>query len=238
MMQIIQKGNKHTNFSSRGGHIPIAIVDHISGGTMSSMDSWFQSEGNTVSSAHFGVSKTGEIHQYVDITKMAWANGITVDSISKATASIVKEQSPTNPNKYTVSIEHEGTDGALTEAQFTATVWLHKYISDEVKRLYGKPLVLDSKHVIGHFQVDPIRKPYCPGVKFPWERLYAALKNEEVKHLKVDKVTTVVNGTKLEEGSVLIEGRTYVPLAAIGKAIGATVSWDNANKTATLTTKA
>jgi hypothetical protein len=56
--------------------------------------------------------------------------------------------------------------------------------------------------------------------------------------LKVDKVNTVVNGLKLPEGSVLIEGRTYVPLAAIGKAIGAQVSWDNVTKTATIITKA
>lgn len=64
---------------------------------------------------------------------MAWCNGITVDSIPKAKAAIVKEQAPTNPNKYTISIEHEGMDGSLTEAQFAASVWLHKFISDEVK---------------------------------------------------------------------------------------------------------
>ncbi|WP_340395307.1 N-acetylmuramoyl-L-alanine amidase [Paenibacillus sp. FSL E2-0177] len=236
-MQIFQKGNKHTNCSGRGGHIPIAIVNHISGGTMSSMDSWFQSSGNLVSSAHFGVSKLGEIHQYVDITKMAWCNGITVDSIPKAKAAIVKEQEPTNPNKYTISIEHEGMDGSLTEAQFAASVWLHKFISDEVKRLYGKAIILDEKHVIGHFQIDPVRKPYCPGAKFPWSRLYTALKTKEAEDVRVDKASTVVNGEKLNEGSFLIEGRTYVPLAAIGKALGAVVSFDNETKTATITTK-
>jgi N-acetyl-anhydromuramyl-L-alanine amidase AmpD len=179
MYEIKQMGNGHTNFSSRDGHTPIAIVDHISGGTMSSMDSWFRSPGNTVSSAHFGVSKTGEIHQYVDIRKMAWANGLKKDAVSKATAPLVKEKAPTNPNKYTVSIEHEGTDGTLTEAQFTASVWLHRYISAEVKRIYGAPIALDERHVIGHFQVDPVRKPYCPGPNFPWARLYAELKNNE-----------------------------------------------------------
>ena len=29
--------------------------------------------------------------------------------------------------------------------------------------------------MIGHFQVDPRRKPSCPGKKFPWERLYKEL---------------------------------------------------------------
>lgn len=236
-MQIIQKGNQHTNSSSRDGHVPIAIVNHISGGSMSSMDSWFTSSGNTASSAHFGVSKSGEIHQYDPIDRMAWANGLSVASIAKATAPLIKEQSPTNPNKYTVGIEHEGTDGFLTEAQFAASVCLHKYISAEVQRIYGKPITLDEKHVIGHFQVDPVRKPYCPGPKFPWSRLFAALKTKEVEDVKVDKANTVVNGSKLADGSVLIEGRVYVPLAAIGKAIGAGVTWDNMTKTATLTTK-
>lgn len=236
-MQIIQKGNSYTNSSSRDGHVPMAIVDHISGGTMSSMDSWFTSKGNIVSSAHFGVSKAGDIHQYVPIERMAWANGLAVAAIAKATAPLIKEQAPVNPNKYTVSIEHEGTDGALTEAQFAATVWLHQYIAGEVKRIYGKELLLDSKHVIGHFQVDPIRKPYCPGPKFPWERLYVALKPKEAEDVKVDKAGTVVNGNRLAAESVLIEGRVYVPLAAIGAAIGAQVEWNNVSKTATLTMK-
>ncbi|KAA8750082.1 N-acetylmuramoyl-L-alanine amidase [Paenibacillus sp. UASWS1643] len=176
MYKITQKGNKNTNFSSRDGNVPVIIVNHISGGSMSSMDSWFQSSGNTVSSAHFGVSKSGEIHQYVAIDKMAWANGLKVDAIKNATAPIIKERAPTNPNKYSVSIEHEGTDGELTDAQFQASVWLHFYIQTEVKRIYGKDMILDERHVIGHFQVDPKRKPFCPGPKFPWTRLYQAIK--------------------------------------------------------------
>lgn len=62
------------------------------------------------------------------------------------------------------------------------------------------------------------------------------LKKEE-NDVRVDKAKTVVNGKELAEESVLIEGRTYVPLAAVGKALGATVGWDNATKTATITLK-
>ncbi|MNC60867.1 hypothetical protein D3C75_1107770 [compost metagenome] len=60
---------------------------------------------------------------------------------------------------------------------------------------------------------------------------------KEAEDVKVDKASTVVNGCKLVEESVLIEGRTYVPLMAIGKVLGAAVSFDNKTKTATLTTK-
>lgn len=60
---------------------------------------------------------------------------------------------------------------------------------------------------------------------------------KECEDVKVDKANTVVNGSKLADVSVIIEGRVYVPLAAIGKAIGAGVTWDNVTKTATITTK-
>lgn len=170
-------GNDHTNSSDRGGMIPFVIVNHISAGTMSSMDNWFRSAGNEVSSAHFGVAKDGRIHQYVKIERMAWHAGLRHDAIPHATAEVVKKN-PINPNLYSVGIEHEGTDGNLTEAQFESSVWLHKFIQSEVRRIYNRELLLNDHYVIGHFQVDPRRKPFCPGPKFPWARLYEALKEE------------------------------------------------------------
>lgn len=198
-MNIVQKGNKNTNSSNRDGHVPFVIVDHISAGSMSSLDAWFTSPSNRVSSAHFGVSKTGEIHQFVAIDRMAWANGLTAEAIPKAAAPIIRQNAPVNPNKYTVSIEHEGTDGELTEAQFAATVWLHKYIQDEIKRRYGRKIEFNKQHVIGHFQVDPIRKPLCPGPKFPWERLYKALLEPESEQAQ----GAPTSSTKQKEGITL-----------------------------------
>lgn len=178
-MNIIWRGNENTNFSERRGYIPCAIVNHITGSSFYSADNWFRNSGNEVSSAHFIVAKDGKVYQYVDIHKMAWANGITLANIPKATASIVKEKG-TNPNYYTVSIEHEGTDGILTPAQLQASVELHKWIQTEVKNIYGKTFELNEYSVIGHFQIDPVRKPYCPGLKFPWAELYKQLKEEEL----------------------------------------------------------
>lgn len=60
---------------------------------------------------------------------------------------------------------------------------------------------------------------------------------KEAEDVKVDKAGTVVNGNRLSAESVLIEGRVYVPLAAVGEAIGAKVEWNNITKTATITTK-
>lgn len=60
---------------------------------------------------------------------------------------------------------------------------------------------------------------------------------KEANDVRVDKAATVVNGNRLGADSVLIEGRVYVPLAAIGKALGAAVDFNNVTKTATLNTK-
>lgn len=173
-MEIAWKGNEHTNSSGREGNVPFVIVNHISVGTMGSMDSWFTDPGNTVSSAHFGVAKDGRIHQYVAIERMAWANGITQEQMQLATAQVVHDMG-VNPNLYSVSIEHEGYDGNLTEEQFQASLWLHRYIRDSILTQWGKYFPLDTYHVIGHFQINPIQKANCPGPLFPWNRLYSAL---------------------------------------------------------------
>jgi peptidoglycan L-alanyl-D-glutamate endopeptidase CwlK len=60
---------------------------------------------------------------------------------------------------------------------------------------------------------------------------------KEAEDVRVDKAATVVNGNRLSADSVLIAGRVYAPLAAIGEAIGAKVEWNNITKTATITTK-
>lgn len=194
-------GNQYTNSSDRKGYVPFAIVDHISAGTMSSMDNWFRDPDNSVSSAHYGVSKSGEIHQYVDIRRIAWGNGATVDMYPAADklAQIVKDNYGVNPNLYTVSIEHEGTDGKLTEAQFEASVWLHGYIRDQIAEIYGVDyrFPLDSYHVIGHYQVSRL-KPSCPGPYFPWSRLYSKFKEDEEDMKKIEELEKEIDELKAE----------------------------------------
>ena len=205
--KIVWKGNEHTNKSSRGKHVPFVIVNHISGGSMGSMDNWFTSAGNQVSSAHFGISKTGEIHQYVKIEDMAWHAGLKAETIKNATAKIIHEMK-INPNLYSIGIEHEGYDGNLTPIQLEASIWLHKYVKKYIKDKYNKNIKLDKNNVIGHFQVDPVRKPYCPGPKFPWNKLYEEIAKDEV--LKNPTTTTpkveskpIINTPKVESKPII-----------------------------------
>jgi N-acetylmuramoyl-L-alanine amidase len=191
--EIVWKGNGNTNSSSRGAYVPILIVDHISVGTMASMDSWFTSPGNKTSSANYGVAKDGSIHQYVDIRRMAWANGIGAADIAASKTPVVHDHPGVNPNLYSVSIEHEGTDGDLTPEQFEASLWLHRYIQNEVLRIWGTRFELDPYHVIGHFMVNPVGKPFCPGPKFPWSRLYAELTKGEDYLMTPEDANKIIN---------------------------------------------
>ncbi|MGO4786955.1 glycoside hydrolase family protein [Paenibacillus sp. 2KB_20] len=51
-----------------------------------------------------------------------------------------------------------------------------------------------------------------------------------------DKVNVIVNGKKIKDGK-LENGVTYVPLRAVGEALGAKIGWDKGTKTATLDMK-
>ncbi|MNP23670.1 Peptidoglycan L-alanyl-D-glutamate endopeptidase CwlK precursor [compost metagenome] len=64
------------------------------------------------------------------------------------------------------------------------------------------------------------------------EAALSLINKEEDK--AVEKAKVYVNGEKIEDGFIL-DGRAYVPLRAVGEALGAKVAWDNKTKTATIT---
>jgi Negative regulator of beta-lactamase expression len=163
-----------TSGGDRLGTKPIIIVNHISAGTMQSMYNHFSNPANLASST-FGVSRKGEIVQYLPFELKPWTNG----RIQQPTAPIIKELMG-DPNRYSVTIEHEGyanhgLDGNLTEEQFLSTCWLHKHIQTEVLNRFGVRIPLNSHQVIGHCHIDSVGKPFCPGRNFPWTRLYSEL---------------------------------------------------------------
>ncbi|WP_338841870.1 N-acetylmuramoyl-L-alanine amidase [Paenibacillus glucanolyticus] len=65
---------------------------------------------------------------------------------------------------------------------------------------------------------------------------YLGLQKREGAAIVSDKVNIIVNGQKIQDGK-LENGVTYVPLRAVGEALGAEIGWDKGSKTATLNTK-
>ena len=85
---------------------PEAIVIHIMRGTLYGTDSWFQSPGSKAS-AHYGIGKWGEVHQYVK--EQDTANHTGREGIPRW--QMIKQDSSgnlINPDYYTIGIEHEG----------------------------------------------------------------------------------------------------------------------------------
>lgn len=182
--KIIQKSTP--NKMSRQGWKPDIIVDHITEGSYAGAVTWLMNPASEAS-AHFVISKKGIITQLVDIRDAAWVNGTSLDPTDKkyygnSKLQLVRDRK-TNANLYSVGIEHEGLysdgHGRLSEKQLQATIWLHKHIIAEVKRIYGHDIVIDREHIVGHYQVDPIRKPNCPGEMFQWDELINKLKEGE-----------------------------------------------------------
>lgn len=150
-MDKIWKGSPNF-WAGRQGYRPEAIVIHVMDGTLKGTDSWFASTQSGVS-AHYGVGKTGEVHQYVKEEDSAWCNGI----VNKPTWSLLKPG--VNPNRYTIGIEHEGNaSDPWPEAMIKASAELVR----EVCGRWGIPI--DRDHIIGHYQIDGVKKPNCPGI--------------------------------------------------------------------------
>lgn len=175
------------NKMSRQGWKPDMIVNHITEGSYAGAVSWLCNP-KSGASAHFVISRKGEITQLVDIREAAWANGTSTDPnknnyYGKSSLKLVRDRK-TNANYYTISIEHEGFYkngyGALTPKQLEASIWLHKHIIEEVKKIYGIEIPLDRNHIVGHYQIDPIRKPNCPGRAFQFDEIIQALREDVV----------------------------------------------------------
>lgn len=150
----------------RNGKKIIAIVNHITAGTFPGCLSWLRNP-QAKASAHYLVTRQGKIYQMVRDEDTSWHAG----AVNKPSW---KLYDGTNPNRYTIGIEHECLSGGLlTEAQYKATVELHKMLIAK----YNIPI--DKDHIIGHYQIDSVNRPNCPGPSFPWDRLFSDLKGGE-----------------------------------------------------------
>lgn len=152
-------------YTNRNGYTPdMVVLHHTAGNVLMPAINWhiYPKDGP---SSNFMMDLDGTVYELVPIQHGAWCNGTSnspTDKLyyGKATSGIVKSRNY-NANYYTVSIEVVGTGGAYTQAQVAALIELIKYIKSEIKRLYGKDLIVDRQHIIGHYEVSPITKPIC-----------------------------------------------------------------------------
>ncbi len=126
------------------GAVRLGVI-HLMGGTLDGTDSWFAQPASQVS-AHFGVGRTGAVHQYVDTSQTAWAEAAY--------------------NPVAISIEHEGVPGdSLTSAQIAADIDLIRW----VHATHRIPIVRAASPAdsgwLGHCDLGVAggNHPFCPG---------------------------------------------------------------------------
>lgn len=144
---------KSPNYSKGpSGHTPIGLILHIMSGTLKGTDAWFNNP-KSQASAHYGIGKNGEIHQYVRELDTAWHAG----GINKPSWSLLKPK--INPNLYTIGIEHEGqpTD-VWTDAMKQASSQLIK----DICARWSIPI--DRFHIVGHYEINSVTRANCPAI--------------------------------------------------------------------------
>ncbi len=207
------------NYSKgRSGFKPKAIVNHITAGAYPGCLDWMQNP-KAQASSNYLITGKGEILQLVKDEDMAWANG-------RLNGGSWKLYNGKNPNLYTISIEHEGYgshggDGKLTPEQFEASVQLHLHLMKK----WNIPLSED--HIIGHYKLDPVNRPCCPGRNFPWKELFERLEEEtmEVKDLKIE-----IDGKMITVKAVMHKDLNYVNFRDLVTALGKTPDYDPVRK--------
>lgn len=148
------------NFSGRGACEPEAIVLHVTGpGSMAGMASWFKNPASQVS-AHFGIGKNGELHQYVPLEAAAWHAGILnrPDTSNPTIAGWLA--SGLNPNRCTVGIELLLGGPAEPLVEYPAMASTLDSLLLWLRDTTGIPL--DATHVIGHYQIDAVNRATDP----------------------------------------------------------------------------
>lgn len=170
------------HYNGRNGWRPDIIVCHITEGGYDGAVSWLCNK-DSKASAHFVIGKDGRTTQLVGFKDASWCNGTSTNPSARlyyknASNALVRSRKD-NANYYTYSIEHEGYSykdrfGALTEAQYKASLEAMKVIIQDMKETYGITFKADREHLIGHYEIDPKGKPNCPapnrGKNFPFER--------------------------------------------------------------------
>jgi len=167
-MPILSKtwiGCAEGNFASgRLDYKPEGIVIHLMAGTLIGTDTWFlttpEKRDEPPSSAHYGVGKEGQIHQYVKEEDRAFHAGRL--NPQPPTLALLLQFRNTNPNNFLIGIEHEGQlEDEWPEAMIEASAALIA----EICQRWDIPI--DRTHIVGHHEIFS-DKP-CPGPKCPLE---------------------------------------------------------------------
>lgn len=142
----------------RKGYRPKAVVIHVMEGTIVGSTAHFLNP-KVFTSYNYGVGKKGKVVCWVKDENAAWANGKVQKPLWKGLIPNPKIPGQfINPNLYTISIAREGFNYELyTTEQYNSLLWIIKLMVEKWK------IPISRQTIIGHYEIDSIGKPLCPG---------------------------------------------------------------------------
>lgn len=182
----IWEGTRNFHPRPLGSSMIQFLVHHVTDDMVfTNVKSWFQDPSSQASS-HFVVDRDGSIHQFVSTTNASWTNGdyefnnVHVNRTDIPSLNDAINQCDTkgyNLNDFTISIEYVGKpDVDFTEKQIVSGITIAQYVISTYPKV--------SPHRYGqlrHADIDGRDRPYCPGPKFPLERIIKALGGDPTK---------------------------------------------------------
>jgi len=152
--------------TGRSNHQVEAVVIHLIDGSQVGCDATFLDNNLTdPRSAHYSISKSGVIHQYVDEQDTAFHSGRVVNPTWPG-LKLGSDGRPVNPNLYTIGIEHEGRpNDEWPDEMYIASAALLRAIAERNPALS----TLSERNVAMHRQIRADKS--CPGFKFSLQRL-------------------------------------------------------------------
>lgn len=184
-------GIPDSNFSfGRNGRTVRAVVLHIEAGHSAGTIAKFRTPG-VQTSAHFEITITGKVNQFVSILDTAYGNGLHYATVPEtwlrwAGAGWYNPRGvkvaptwpllavPFNPNPDTISIEHEGYPDALWTAEMdAANTALLQWIAQQTGLSY-----VPLRTLIGHCHLDTVDRPNCPGPHVDYARIAQAANSD------------------------------------------------------------
>ena len=140
-------------WEGRRGHTIDGVIIHSMAGYYKGTLAWFNNPA-VIASAHYLISKTGEISKCVEEKNAAWHSGEVTVKYDQA-PKIIRDKWGVNPNLFTIGLELEDENNKqwhYPQKQYFATVEL---VADIMKRY---KLDISTDTILMHKEINPIHR--------------------------------------------------------------------------------
>lgn len=191
----------------RDQNYPLLFLDHRMGGYKRTLDDDVWRYANWVG-VTAGIGRDGSLDQYCSIFDAHWGNGISGDitrfdrsnpRLAALEARGVWIPRPLysrnaksldaggvnvlNAGSIATENEDENQDRPWPAAQIETNIRWKRWCIEELIR-EGRPMTIDEHMQAGHFQIDAVNRPGCPGENWPKAEMYAGISAEEEEDVK------------------------------------------------------